>query len=262
MPGAFDKNAGTRLDVEYRLNSQHSLRAGVDQNKITSKAGTSLAGGLRWDYGKTNPAVPLNSTTAATNTVAGNPYAQQGYYATRVYISNGSTPTVEQSAWYIEDRYQVTDRVLLSLGLRNEGFNNKNGDGKSYIDLPKQLAPRLGATWDVQGDASFKSSATWVVTTFRCPPTSPCAAPVRPYIPRKTLYTGVNADGTPTGLTSLGRAYSANNEYGQAKDPRQVAAENMKGNYQDEFALGFEKALSKDLNVGAKVHPSCSEGGD
>ena len=253
VPGAFDKNKGIRLDVEYKLNSQHNLRAGVDQNTITSKAGSAYAGGMLWAYGKTNPAVPLNNTTAATNTVVGNPYAQQGYFVGQVLFSNGSTPTVDQSAWYLEDRWQVTDRVLLSLGLRNEGFNNKNGDGKSYIDLPKQLAPRLGATWDAMGDSSLKVFGN--IGRYHVPlPTNVAVrgAGSSLYTTQNFVYTGVNADGTPTGLTSLGPAFSSNNEYGQAKDPRTVAAQDMKGNYQDEFALGFEKAISKDLNVGAK----------
>lgn len=254
VPGAYDKNKGVRFDVEYKLNAQHTLRGGVDQNTITSKAGTAYAGGMIWAYAKTDPATPINNVTAAPNTVAGNPYAQQGYFVDRILNSNGSTPTVDQSAWYIEDRYQVTDRVLLSLGLRNEGFNNKNGDGKSYIDLPKQLAPRLGATWDAVGDSSLKVFGN--VGRYHVPlPTNVAVrgAGSSLYTTQSYVYTGVNADGTPTGLTALGPAFSSNNEYGQAKDPRTVAAQDMKGNYQDEFALGFEKAVSKALNVGAKL---------
>ncbi|MFA6311523.1 MAG: hypothetical protein WC681_08580, partial [Sterolibacterium sp.] len=131
--------------------------------------------------------------------------------------------------------------------------NNKNGDGKSYIDLPKQLAPRLGATWDAMGDSSLKVFGN--VGRYHVPlPTNVAVrgAGSSLYTTQSYVYTGVNADGTPTGLTALGPAFSSNNEYGQAKDPRQVAAEDMKGNYQDEFALGFEKAVSKALNVGAK----------
>jgi hypothetical protein len=54
-------------------------------------------------------------------------------------------------------------------------------------------------------------------------------------------------------LTSLGAPFSSNNEYGQAKDPRSVAAQDMQGNYQDEYAMGFEKAVSKGLNIGGKL---------
>jgi len=95
--GAVDTNRGARLDVEWRVASKHTLRAGIDYNKIESVAGTALAGGTRWTYGRTDPAVQLNTDTQPTNTVVGNPYAQQGYFVSQDFISSKSTPTVIQS---------------------------------------------------------------------------------------------------------------------------------------------------------------------
>ncbi len=254
-PGAFDQNRGVRLDVEYKLNSKHNIRAGLDRNTITSKSGNATAGGAIWSYLKTDPTDTANGHFATPASVTGNPYAQQGYIVEKTIISAVSTPTVDQSAWYIEDKYKVTDNVLLSLGLRNEAFNNKNGDGLSYINLPTQLAPRLGFSWDLNGDASTKVFA--FAGRYHVPlPTNVAirGAGSSLYTTQRFVYTGVDpVTGAPTGLTSLGAPYSSNNEYGQAKDPRQVAAEGMKGNYQDEIALGFEKAVSKGLNVGGKL---------
>ncbi|MES2989834.1 MAG: TonB-dependent receptor [Pseudomonadota bacterium] len=253
-PGAVDTNKGARIDLEWRLNSKHTLRAGIDYNKIESVAGTAQAGGTLWTYGQTNPAVALPDSVP-TNTVVGNPYAQQGYYVSQSIINSQSTPSVIQSAWYLEDRFQVTDRVLLSLGLRNEAFDNRNGDGDSYIKITKQLAPRLGATWDVNGDASFKMFAN--AGRYHVPvPTNVAirGAGSSRFTQQNFVYTGVDPiTGAPTGLTEISPVFSNNNEFGQAKDPRQVAAQNMKGNYQDELQLGFEKALSRSLTVGAKL---------
>jgi hypothetical protein len=47
--------------------------------------------------------------------------------------------------------------------------------------------------------------------------------------------------------------YSANNEYGKAKDPREVSAQGIKGNFQDELTLGIEQALTKEWKGSAKV---------
>lgn len=263
VPGAFDENKGARLDVEYKLNSKHTLRAGIDRNTIKSLAGSATAGGVIWRYGTTNPAVKLDAQTVAINTLpvnayatvpAGQPNAGNAYYVERIVSASSSTPEVDQSAWYIEDKYQVTDRLLLSLGLRNEGFNNKNGDGESYIKLSRQLAPRFGAVWDVAGDSSFKVFGN--LGRYHVPlPTNVAVRGAGSSLnaQQNFVYTGVDANGAPTGVTSISPFYSQNNELGQAKDPRQVAAQNMKGNYQDEFALGMEKALSKDLTVGAKL---------
>jgi hypothetical protein len=253
VPGAYDENKGFRLDIEYKLGN-HDIRAGLDRNTINSKAGSSTAGGVLWTYGKTDPTVPSQRGEVPSNTVTGNPYAQQGYIVQKSISATASTPTVDQSAWYIEDKYKVTDNVLLSLGLRNEGFNNKNGDGKSYIDLPTQLAPRLGVSWDLNGDASTKVYAN--LGRYHVPlPTNVAVRGAGSSLntTQTFTYTGYDANGAPTGLVALGNPISANNEYGQAKDPRSVAAEGMDGNYQDEFAVGFEKSLTKEWNVGGKL---------
>lgn len=253
-PGAFDENKGIRLDVEYKLSSRHTLRAGIDQNTIKSLAGTSTAGTYIYRYGKTNPAVKLNPQTAATNTVVGNPLAQQGYFVEEIVGAGTSTPSVDQTAQYIEDRFQVTDKLLLTLGLRNEGFNNKNGDGQSYIKLNKQLAPRLSAAFDAMGDGSMKVFGS--VGRYHVPvPTNVAVRAAGASLNAQTnyVYTGVDPlTGKPTGTTAISPFYSNNNELGQSKDPAEVAAQNLKGNYQDELALGIEMALNKSWNVGAK----------
>jgi hypothetical protein len=254
-PGAQDENKGYRLDLEWKLNSSHKLRAGVDANTIKSVAGTSTAGGGLWTYFRANPATSIPEGMAnSPASVAGNPLAQQGYYAEFSRFSAVSTPEVEQTAQYIEDQWQVTKDLQLVLGLRNEGFNNKNGDGQSYIKLSKQLAPRFAAIWDLNSDASTVLKGT--VGRYHVPlPTNVAVrAAGSSYNARQAYtYTGVDqVTGAPTGLVSLaapgapnGGFYSSNNEYGQAKDPREVAAQDMKGNYQDELTLGIEQAVAK-----------------
>lgn len=254
-PGANDKNTGARLDLEWKLNSQHTVRLGYDVNKIKTVAGTSDAGGSTFNYLQTDPNAPIDSHSVALSTFAGNPLAQQGYFVQQTIIASRSTPTVIQSAWYVEDKYQVTDRLLLSLGLRNEAFDNRNGDNQSYIKLSKQLAPRVGASWDVLGDASFKIYGN--AGRYHVPlPTNVAirGAGASLFTVQNFAYTGVDpATGKPTGAVAASPVYSNNNEFGQSKDPRQVAGQDLKGNYQDELALGFDKSISKSLTVGAKV---------
>ena len=255
VPGAVDNNKGMRFDLEYKLNQQHSLRVGVDKNTINSLAGSGLAGGYRWEYFKSSaPNELIDGKYAAANSVTvNNPYGAQGYYAQKVYVNSLSTPSVEQTAQYIEDRWQVNNKLLLSLGLRNESFNNKNGDGKSYINLPTQIAPRLGATFDALGDQTLKLFGN--AGRYHVPlPTNVAvrAAGASLYTKQNFVYTGVDANGQPTGLTPISAVYSSNNEFGQSKDPQTVAALNMNGNYQDELAMGFERAVNKGLNIGGK----------
>lgn len=255
VKGAFDENKGKRFDFEYKLNSSHKLRAGIDYNTIRSYSGNERAGGSLWTYLKTDPLVPVDDDTAATSSVAGNVLGQQGYYVSQTITTTGAKPTVDQQAQYIEDQWQVNKDLLLILGLRNEGFDNKNGDGKSYIKLNRQLAPRLAAVWDVKGDASSVIKGT--LGRYHVP--LPTNAAIRGAgsslnTTQNFVYTGIDpVTGAPTGLTKISNVYSANNEFGQAKDPRTVAAQDMKGNYQDELTLGIEQSVAKGWTGSAKL---------
>lgn len=74
----------------------------------------------------------------------------------------------EQKAYYVEDKWQVTDRWLLILGLRGDKFTNFTPFGQAYVDTDLQLAPRLGFNWDVHGDSSLKVYGNWAATTLAC----------------------------------------------------------------------------------------------
>jgi outer membrane receptor protein involved in Fe transport len=208
-----------------------------------------------WTYNKaTDPTAAVDKFTAAPNSIAGNTLGQQGYYVTRSVSSTGSSPEVDQNAQFIEDKWQVNKDLLLILGLRNEGFDNKNGDGQSYIKLNKQIAPRLQATWDPAGDQKTKIFGS--AGRYHVPlPTNVAvrAAGSSLNAQQSYVYTGTDPiTGVPTGLTQISPFYSTNNELGQAKDPNQVAAKNLKGNYQDEMSLGIERALVPGVNGGVK----------
>jgi len=78
----------------------------------------------------------------------------------RAYDNDGGW-TSTQNAYYLQDSWEVTDRLTLNLGIRNEGFENENLAGEAFIDLQNQWAPRLGATYDVFGDGEAKLFGFW-----------------------------------------------------------------------------------------------------
>ena len=131
----------------------------------------------------------------------------------------------------------------------------QNGDKLSYIKLNKQIAPRFSVIWDRNSDATqvFKASAG----RYHVPlPTNVAVRGAGSSYNARTAYayTGIDPKtGAPTGTTALGPLYSSNNEYGQAKDPKTVAASNMKGNYQDEFSVGMEQQLVEGWKGSAKL---------
>lgn len=264
-PDAQDTNKGMRLDVEYKLAAAHTLRAGIDNNRIRGVNGTQSAGGSTWTYQRAadlGVAVPNGYTLSpvqggglgATCTVAGQ-VGVGGCYVTQNIQRVGAIPTVDQSAQYVEDRYQATKDVLLTFGIRNEQYANKNTAGETFVEQKQQIAPRFAATWDVNGDASLKVFGT--AGRYNLP--LPANLAVRFAGPSTNTdqaftYTGVDpVTGAPTGLRAISGAISANNELGQEKDVRDLAAVDIKAHSQDEFTLGFEKALSSDYNMGARL---------
>lgn len=246
----YDKTEGWRLDVEWVL-GDHTLRAGYDRQDLTARRGTTTTGpGYYWAYANTtNPNVPIVGSGGAAGP-GGN-----GDYVTREVVEQGGTFKVEQSAQYIEDRWQINDRWLLSLGLRNEQFTNYDSLGNAYIKQRNQLAPRLGVSWDVHGDSSLKLFAN----AGRYHLALPNRTAYRQAAPSTNTseyfaFTGIDpVTGAPLGLTPLGDGpFSPNNEYGQGKNPSSIAARDLKSHYQDEYVIGFQQQIGENTSFGAR----------
>lgn len=253
-PGSGDGQKVLRLDAEYRL-GKHSLRAGIDHIKVESVVGKSQAGGGLWSYRKMSDP-NTKPFKAFESPLQGGGFGTQGFYVSEVISYSIATPTSTQSAQYIQDRYQVTKDILLDLGLRNEQFTNNNSEGKPFISQKRMLAPRLGATWDFNGDGSTKLFAHAGRYHLPVPSnlSSNLASPFRS-TDKFYTYTGVDpVTGAPTGLHAISDVVSANNAFGQSKDPRTIVAIDLKPLYQDELALGFEKSLSKEMVVGGSLN--------
>ncbi|MBS0216335.1 MAG: TonB-dependent receptor [Proteobacteria bacterium] len=266
VPGEqrFDKSKGGRLDINWRI-GKHDLRFGYDRQDSTSYTNQQLLGGYQWSYLKAaNPATNLATDGSIGSPAAGGGvYGAQGYYVTKSYSNRQANLRTVQASQFIEDRWQVSDNVLLSLGLRNEQFTNYDAAGKQYIKQSKQIAPRIGATWDVYGDSRLKVFGNAGRYHLALPSSAAQRAQARITTEYYT-YDGVNADGTPFGLhdipldASKGTVcagtnwVSSNQECGKARDPRTETSKNIKSHYQDEFIIGFEAALTPTVNFGVK----------
>lgn len=265
VPGEqrFDKSKGGRIDINWRI-GRHDLRFGYDRQDSTSYTNQQLLGGYQWSYLRASNA----SANLATNGSIGSPAAAgglgaQGYYVTKSYSNRQANLRTVQASQFIEDRWQITDNVLLSLGLRNEQFTNYDAAGAEYIKQSRQLAPRIGATWDVFGDSRLKVFGNAGRYHLALPSSAAQRAQARITTEYYT-YDGVAADGTPVGLHNIAvnPAYgtvcagtnwiSSNQECGKARDPRTETSKGIKSHFQDEYILGFEAALTPTVNFGVK----------
>ncbi len=268
VDGQYDKTKGGRLDLSYVWNS-HEFHFGYDRQDAESYTGSEYAGGYVWVYSKTNnPNAAIDASHGVGSPASAGGLGPEGYYVRRQYYTQLAKVKTEQEAQYVEDRWQVADNVLLSIGLRNEQFTNYTGSNEAYIRQRHQLAPRLGAAWDVHGDSSLKLFGNAGRYHLALPNNVAVrAASASLYTQEYFTYTGVDpVTGAPTGLThvpvdtSLGYAcpgnpyaISSNLECGTAPDPRTVAAVDIKSHYQDEYIVGMEQAIDPLWSWGAKA---------
>ena len=251
---ADDERQAFRVDVDYYL-GDHSLRFGVDYESNTINNIEQYSGGGRY----------YRYYTAGVGGAFGGDVAEgDEYYRLLERTSTGSFDTVT-SAIYIEDTWQATDDLVLTLGLRNETFDNKNIDGKSFIKVDNQLAPRLGASWDVNGDGESKLYAHYGHYYL------PVAANTNLRMAGAELYTrryfaldGLDSNSLPTndyfsavtGTTvdhpdQIGDTTVYGN--GEVADTRSLVDANIAPMFQEELIVGYETMVSENWTVGLRA---------
>ncbi|NII74479.1 hypothetical protein FHW84_003069 [Dyella sp. SG562] len=272
-PQHITKNTNLRLDLSYKL-GDHTLTAGLDNQDVRDiHDGQFTSGpGYAWQYLLGDPNGWISGGPDANGPdwqmypwvrpPGGYTGGSTGYYVSKRVIVNSASVRVKQQAQYIEDAWQINDRWLVKIGLRNDEFTNYNGAGTPYLRLThSQLAPRLGFTWDVNGDSSLKVYGN-AGRYYLAIPASVALRSAGSSLFTNVYYTYTGIDpktGYPTGLTpidtyrGLEQPISANLEYGQPRDPKTAAATNIKSEYQDEFILGFDKKLGDAWVYGAKA---------
>ena len=243
-----------RIDVNWVVGS-HSLSAGIDDltsDALSIGSQVSTGPGYSWDYGLQTPATtPILAPYVPAP--AGFANGAGGYYVIKNTLRTGGDLHTFQRAQYLEDNWNVTDRLLLSLGLRHDGFVNKNTHQDTYVKQDNLWQPRLGFSWDVNGDSSLKVFGNLGRYDMDQPlSTDANLANTALRLTQYFTYSGIDSKGQPTGLTALSTPFSINGNYGQSPDPRQVYVKNLKPQAQDEFILGFAKELDAHLIVGAK----------
>jgi hypothetical protein len=243
-PDDEDKRHAWRLDVDYVL-GDHTFRGGLDNQLFTSAAaGGTFSGDVYWRYGTTNSSGVINGVNIGANT----PYVRK-----RIRRSTSGEFEVENKAYYIEDNWKITKDLLLYGGMRWESFDNRNGDGDSFVKADKLTAPRLGFSWDANGDSSLKiygNAGRYYI---------PVASNTNIRATRGEFgtdeyfrYTGTDPrTAAPTGLsTRIGNLVQVDD--GNLPHPSTVADMNLKPMSQDEYILGFQKAITKGWSFGLR----------
>ncbi|QJR81914.1 TonB-dependent receptor [Alteromonas pelagimontana] len=246
-----DKREAMRIDFEWYL-GDHLVRFGYDTETNTSEA-------LEGYSGPDGKFVYLRDGEAGGQLDNGAviPAGVTEYVEERVRTVEGSFET-ENSAFYIEDIWSVTDRLTATIGLRNDAFDNKNGAGETFVKIDNMWAPRLGISYDINGDGESKVYAN-----------------VGRYFLPVASNTNVRMSGNEFDVTQyfplLGTAIADFNgsEYltyekgsqigpdrvnadGSVPDTRSFVDQDLDPMYQDEFILGYEAVFAENWSWGIR----------
>ncbi len=239
---AEDTREAFRVDAEYAGIEDHQIRFGFDRELNTSLDETALSGGVYWAYFT----YPAGSSIGSI----GKSFSADTEVARRRDYSVGGEFETISTAFYVEDTWYVNDNVTATLGLRSESFNNKNANGESFIKIDNQIAPRLGVSWDINGDGDSKLFANY--GRYHLPVaanTNIRMAGAETYVHTYYELLGLNPDDTPI----LGEEYGAQvNGTGQVPDVREVLDTSIDPMYQDEFIFGYQTMLNDDWSFGVK----------
>jgi hypothetical protein len=246
LPEANDKREAFRLDAEYTL-GKHKIRTGLDNEEYSVVDGTRYPGTTRYQIKN------LNAGSKLSNGYVNTTGARQSYVEARTF-ENGGTFVTKNSAWYIEDNFQVTKDVLLNAGIRNEQFTNNNAAGTPFIDVKNTWAPRFGAAWDVSGKGDLKLYGNlgryyipvYANTNVRLSGTE------TDY--REFYAYGGSVGSLPYQVPALGAQLGSRlvTSEGKSPNPLSVVDPNIKPMFQDELILGFQKALNNGWSYGVK----------
>ncbi len=261
-PTNGDKRTAFRLDAEYSMGI-HKLKAGLDRETIAVSDGSKRSGGIEYRLFRRNPGQVLNPGYTVPGVVGVDPAVD--YVRTRQFANGGSFDTIN-SAWYIEDSIDVTRNFVATIGLRNESFNNKNAAGVDFINVSNTWAPRFGAAWDVNGDASLKvygNAGRYYIPVMAN--TNVRLSGAETDIQAWYAYTGVNSNDRfkipQTSGPALGGIQTISN--GIAPNPKSVVDPKIKPLFQDEFIIGFQKQLANRWSFGVKgTHRALKNGMD
>ena len=137
---------------------QHDIKGGWGVSKSVNNVNVGYPGGgyvyVYWDKSYTSlvPGVGAGRGT-------------YGYYEVDDIGTRGSTGGTIQNL-YIQDRWRVTSRLSLDIGLRTENekipsFRRDIRDVAFQFNFQDKIAPRLGGAYDVFGDGKLKIYASW-----------------------------------------------------------------------------------------------------
>lgn len=240
--GRFDDKTFTRDTVAgsfaYILGG-HELKAGFDLQTDKADIRRGFTGGQLVTKLQDGPAI-YSHYWWTTADAALSPFNAPS-------ITFTSSPKHESQAYFLQDKWTVTPKLVLNLGLRLDQTDIKDQFGAKVISLKDQWSPRLGFIYDFRGKGQDKLFGSF----SRYYEQVPLDLVIRSFSVERnpTTYNFSSTAFAPDAAAEaiLGTEASIVGSYVEPVDA------DLKGSYSDELILGVETTWNQRYLLGAKV---------
>ncbi len=223
-----------------RLLGTHEIKGGVEYEHDQAKVTKFMSGGQQVDVFE-NPADPSKPIyrhffwTTPDATVANAPTSQLN-----------ASPEHKITTAYLQDRWSVNDRLVLSYGLRWDRQQIIDASGVVQIDFKEDYAPRLGFVFDPSGDHKAKFFGSF----GRFYEEIPMDLVIRSYSyerqPRIINYHPTSTTPDPQAEADFGLESAILGGLQTPADP------DLKNQYITELIFGYEREVMTDVAIGVK----------
>ncbi len=237
------------------LAGSHEFKGGIvysDLNLTSSLCSTGTAGGVRCD-------ADIPGNWFEDQEFGGNfPFLWWEEFNTGTTKTTGSNSTV-----FVQDAWRVMPNLTLKLGVRYDVAKYDTDDGTEIADMSK-WQPRLGAAWDITGDAKNILRANWGQFMSPSALTLPDFARTGTATSRLwfscSLFWGLPAEQCEQFATAIGARWSMDpagwdpggwvfvpgNEFGSL--PSQIDPD-LKAMYTETLSLAYEREVGRRASV-------------
>ena len=153
----------------------------------------------------------------------------------------------DNTAIYLQDRWQVTPAFGLNLGVRWDRQEIYDRFGRKVIDLKDDYAPRLGFTWTPGAEGHSKLYGSFGQYYEQIPMDLVIRSFAQERQARIFNYDPLSTSPSASAEADLGRDSVILGGYTEEADP------NLKNQYINEFLLGYEREVLPDVALGAKL---------
>lgn len=267
-------------DLYFNLLGRHHARIGYDHEATDLFHSSFRSGGAIYTYQRVRSAATAANLNLPLN---------QEYVRVEVAQFGDADVTGANEAFYAQDSWDITRRLNVQLGIRDDNFELNNLTGQRALNLTDNLAARAAVSYDPIGAGTDKISLSY--GRYYIPPASnlsfrgrdlyyrayylpPTGSTYTPYIDPSsgkptalgTLLTALNNSSfaTAQGLSACPAAVTAATPGTSGRIPGctvfgdgtqepaiSKAAVGFQASYEDEIILSYSKKLTRLWSVGA-----------